>query len=84
MNTINNIISKLFKERWSSILASADIELQREQLYKTLTHQLQGYWSGHSAYNIAVNGGFLKDCKTTEQKELTELGKMFMMSYENN
>lgn len=89
-NQIDQIIEKLFSERWSSDLANAPIQDKREQLYKTLVSQINGYWSGNTAYNIAVDGGFLKDSKwKTDKKtnlcvgkELTFLGIMFMHEME--
>ena len=75
---IDTVIKKLFKERWSADLAEADINDQREQLFKTLRDQQQGYWSGHTAYHLAVDGGFLIDSKSGTEKKLTELGKLFM------
>ena len=58
MGDINKIIRKLFSERWTDNLANADIEAQRSQLHKTLRNQKDGYWSGHTAYHLAVDGGF--------------------------
>lgn len=77
---IDKIISKLFAERWTENLAQAPIEEQRKQLFKTLTDQTRGYWSGHTAYHLAVEGGFLIDGKSNTDKKLTELGKIFMES----
>jgi len=50
----------------------------KAQLSKTLQNQIDGYWSGHTAYSIAVDGGFLIDTKHGTYKELTELGKTFL------
>ena len=87
-NVVDAIISKLFAERWTEDLAKAPIEKQRKQLFKTLTDQINGFWSGHTAYHLAVDGGFLIDSKRKyieetnkcEGKKLTELGKFFMKS----
>ena len=57
------------------------VDKKREQLAKTLRDQVAGYWSGHTAYNIAVHGGLLIDAKTTEQKRLTKLGHDFMAEF---
>lgn len=81
MSEINEIISKLFKERWTENLANASIEEQREQLFKTLRDQMRGYWSGHTAYHLAVEGGFLIDAKSNTNKKLTTLGEMFMNQF---
>jgi len=80
MSDINKIIKKLFSERWTKNLADAPIEEQREQLFKTLTDQTGGYWSGHTAYHLAVDGGFLIDSGRRSKKKLTTLGEMFMES----
>ena len=78
--SVNKIIKKLFSERWTDNLANADIEAQRSQLHKTLRNQKDGYWSGHTAYHLAVDGGFLIDSKSGSIKKLTALGEMFMES----
>lgn len=82
LGDIDKIIKKLFSERWTKDLADAPIEQQREQLFKTLSNQTDGYWSGHTAYNLAVDGGFLIDAKSGANKTLTTLGEMFMESME--
>ena len=84
----NKIIHHLFSTRWSSDLSSAPIEAMRKQLAKTLKDQCNGYWSGHTAYHLAVEGGFLIDSKRIQDgetgkckpKKLTMLGEMFMKS----
>jgi len=81
MSEINTIIKKLFSERWTDNLANADIEPQRKQLFKTLLDQTRGYWSGHTAYHLATEGGFLIDAKSNTYKKLTTLGQMFMDDY---
>jgi len=47
-------------------------------IVRTLQNQISGYWSGHTAYHIAVNGGFLKDSKKGSKKKLTALGHAFL------
>jgi len=84
MSEINQIIKKLFSERWTENLANADIGAQRKQLYKTLTDQINGYWSGHTAYHLAVDGGFLIDAKSGTDKRLTILGQMFIAQFTQN
>ena len=87
----DTIIKALFSGRWSGDLNSAPIEDMREQLHKTLQNQVDGYWSGRTAYHIAVDGGFLidsrrepkRDSNMCEGKKLTELGKLFMLSMSN-
>lgn len=52
---------------------------EKTKLIKTaLKRQLEGYWTGHTLYHILVNGRFLYDAKTTEQKRLTQLGVAFL------
>lgn len=80
----DNVIGRLFSQRWTENLANAPIEQQRAQLYKTLFDQCRGYWSGHTAYNLAVDGGFLIDGKSNTYKNLTECGKEFMFCCNEN
>lgn len=54
------------------------VEEKRKVITKTLRDQIAGYWSGHTAYHLAVNGGFLHDAKTSETKRLTALGVAFL------
>jgi len=54
------------------------VKAKRRLLLKTLQNQIDGYWSGHAAYHICVNGGFLLDAKTDEPKKLTALGTAFL------
>lgn len=84
LSDTDKIIKKLFSERWTDNLANAEIEVQRRQLYKTLRDQARGYWSGHTAYHLAVDGGFLIDAKSNTNKKLTALGQMFMDSFKDN
>lgn len=77
-NLINKIIEALFKARWTSDLADAPVSEMREQLSKTLGDQTMGYWSGRTAYNIAVDGGFLVEGKKGTHKKLTSLGALFV------
>ncbi|WP_444905305.1 hypothetical protein ACJJIU_22315 (plasmid) [Microbulbifer sp. CnH-101-E] len=51
---------------------------KRLQIAKTLRNQIDGYWSGHTAYHIVVSGGFLHDAKASEPKKLTALGAAFL------
>ena len=88
MSDINKIIYKLFSERWSSDLSDSPIEDMRSQLHKNLQNQVDGFWSGHTAYHLMVDGGFLidskrvriKDTGMAKGKQLTVLGEMFMES----
>mgnify|MGYP000562946559 CR=1 FL=1 len=80
---INKVIKELFKRRWTSDLSDAPIEKQRAQIYKTLDDQRRGLWSGHTAYHLVIDGGFLKDAKSGVNKELTAIGKEFMLEMED-
>ena len=80
MSDTDKIIYDLFSTRWSDNIAKAGIERMREQLYKNLNDQVNGYWSGHTAYHIMIDGGFLIDAKPGEEKRLTFLGLSFMSS----
>lgn len=51
---------------------------KRKILAKNLRQQIDGYWSGHTIYHIAVNGGFLIDGKKSSNKKLTLLGHLFL------
>jgi hypothetical protein len=85
---IDKVIHDLFSSRWTDNLAKAPIEDMKKQLHKTLIDQVNGYWSGHTAYHIAVDGGFLVDSKRVfdegtckaKGKKLTSFGKLFVDS----
>ncbi len=81
MRMIDNIIKKMFEENWSGKSTIKSIDTMKKQLYKNLNDQLNGYWSGSTAYYIMTRGGFLIDAKRGTKKELTELGKIFMDEY---
>ena len=76
MTLMDKIITDLFNS-WVGP-ANGNIELAREQLHKNLTDQINGYWSGSTAYWIMTHGGFLLDAKIGEKKKLTALGVAFM------
>jgi len=91
MSDIDNIIFELFTSRWSGDLNKSPIADMRAQLYKNMKNQIDGFWTGHTAYFIMVDGGFLIDAKRVRNKpengmckgkKLTVMGKMFMDSYE--
>ncbi len=81
-NTIDRIVKDLFTERWCGDSVLHSLANMNAQLYKTLTDQLNGYWSGHTAYYIAVDRGFLVNCDRKTPKKLTSLGEIFMMEYD--
>lgn len=76
MSQIDDLISDLFKS-WNGP-ASENLDMARKQLHKNLSDQMDGYWSGHTAYWIMTHGGFLMDAPKGQQKKLTALGEMFM------
>ncbi len=79
---LNEIIEDMFNTYWHGEDTLSSIENMRKQLYKNLQDQLNGFWSGKSAYSIMTKGGFLVDSKSGTKKELTELGKKFMQDFE--
>ncbi len=83
MSETDKIIFKLFTERWCGEGTLKSIDTMKAQLYKSLSDQLGGYWSGHTAYHIMIDGGFLKDAKHVngKPKHLTELGESFTTQY---
>lgn len=89
MSDIDKIIHEMFSENWSGSLSEAPICEMREQLYKNLQNQIDGYWSGSTAYHIMTKGGFLVDSKRmriedsgmAKGKQLTALGEMFVADY---
>lgn len=78
MSEIDKIIDIMFDAKGWGIPDT--IEAKRAQLHKNLTDQVNGWWSGSTAYYIMVNGGFLIDGKPNTFKKLTVLGEMFMES----
>lgn len=82
---IDDLIEEMFIENWSGNSTLKNIDTMKAQLYKNLNDQLNGYWSGSTAYYIMVKGGFLVDSKRPskrkEKKELTKLGEKFMNDY---
>ena len=76
MSQIDELISELFKS-WVGP-ASESLEEAKKQLHKNLNDQINGYWSGSTAYWIMTHGGFLMDSPSGQKKKLTALGEMFM------
>ena len=75
---IDSHIEKLFNSYWSGDHVKSSIQNMRDQLEKSLQGQIDGYWSGSSAYKIMTKGGFLVDDKSGIKKQLTTLGELFM------
>ena len=78
----DEVIYKLFSTYWVGTQQD-NLELAKKQLYKNLTDQVNGYWSGSTAYYIMTTGGFLIDGKKGTKKKLTSIGEMFMESMKN-
>ena len=83
MSDIDNIIFELFSSRWYGHLSAAPISEMRAQLRKNIQNQIDGYWTGSTAYQIMVDGGFIVDSKRGKNKKLTMLGKVFMDSFDD-
>ena len=58
---LNEIIEDVFNQNWTGEDTLSSIENMRKQLYKNLQDQLNGYWSGSSAYSIMNHGSFNGD-----------------------
>ena len=84
MNEIDKVIFDIFNERWVGEGALKNIDTMKAQLHKTLTDQTRGYWSGHTAYHLAVDIGFLVDGDSNTKKKLTRMGAQFMNSMTND
>jgi len=80
MTEIEQIIFKLFNDRWVGGNVTKDLSSMVKQLRRNLQNQVDGYWSGDTAYHIMIDGGFLIDAKSGTKKKLTVLGEMFMES----
>lgn len=81
MKEVDKIIFDLFSERWVGESVTKNIDSMKKQLFKNLNDQVNGYWSGHTAYDIMVDGGFLVDAKhKSPDKKLTKLGLLFTKS----
>lgn len=77
-------INQLFDGTNFGTLINNNVNLKRKQITKTLRDQIGGYWSGHTAYHIAVDGGFLNDAKRDDDKTLTPLGLAFLNENKEN
>ncbi len=83
VSQIDQVIHELFSNNWTPDLRTASIDKMRAQLYKNLKNQLDGYWTGHTAYWILVNGGFIVDGPKGTVKQLTRFGSMFKEEMES-
>lgn len=83
-NPIDQIIFELFTNRWVGASVTENLQAMRKQLYKNLSDQINGYWSGHTAYHLMIDGGFIKEGprEGKDANRLTSLGKLFLKQYE--
>ena len=81
---LNKHIWQAFASRWVGESVTRDLDSMKAQLYKSLKDQTNGCWSGHTAYHIMVDYGFIVDKKHVngEPKKLTKLGEFFIKEYE--
>ena len=85
MSTTDKIITDMFKKYWRGDETLSSIDNMRKQLRKSLNDQVNGFWSGRSAYCIMVEGGFLVDekFKGGKGKRLTAFGEAFVKEFDN-
>ena len=76
----DSFIGSLFNGTNFGVPVNSSVDEQRKLIAKSLKNQLDGFWSGHTIYQIMVHGGFLIDAKSSEPKKLTALGNAFLES----
>ena len=76
----DDYINKLFDGTNFGEPTNGSVEEKRKLIKESLRNQLDGFWTGRTMYHILIDGGFLKDAKTSEPKELTALGRAFLQS----
>jgi len=54
MTEIEQIIFKLFNDRWVGGNVTKDLSSMVKQLRRNLQNQVDGYWSGDTAYHIMI------------------------------
>ena len=83
---LDKYITEAFQCRWHGQHVTDSLDEMKRQLYKNLTDQTNGYWSGSSAYGIMVDYGFLIDAKfeNHKPKKLTKLGELFFKQFESS
>jgi len=79
--SIEEIITKLFNEKWTKNLVTEDIQEQKFFIYKILRDQVRGNSVNNTAYDLAVKGGFLLDAKSNTHEKLTTLGHIFIEEF---
>ncbi|WP_051560584.1 hypothetical protein [Marinobacterium jannaschii] len=83
MNITDDFINSLFEGTNFGEAINNSVTKKRNLIAKTLRNQLDGFWSGHTAYSIVVTGGLLLDTKSGQPKHLTAIGEAFMKEYES-
>jgi hypothetical protein len=78
----DDYVNSLFEGANFGAKINGDVAEKRKQIAKTLRDQVNGYWSGHTAYHIVVDGGFLHDSKSGTEKKLTTLGRQFLAEHD--
>jgi len=74
----DEFINKIFEGTDFGVPVNRSVAAKRDLLYCTLQNQMNGFWAGSTMHLIMVNGGFLKDAKFSEPKELTHLGREYL------
>lgn len=83
LNFSDQWAQKIFLNTNFGTQINGDPTLQKAQLAKTLRDQMGGYWSGHTAYHLAVNAKLLHDGPASTLKHLTESGLCFLTNMRN-
>lgn len=78
MKITDDYINSLFEGCNFGEHINNSVEEKRKKLKKSLRHQTEGFWSGHTMYYVLVHGGLIIDAKSGTKKRLTALGKLFM------
>lgn len=78
MMVTDEYIDEIFRGTNFGAPINESTDAKRQLLAKNLRNQIAGYWSGHTIYQIMVNGGFLHDAKSSDKKRLTRLGDVFL------
>ena len=71
-------LNELFRNTNFGADVDSSIEGKKSILCKCLRSQMEGMWSGHTIYHIAINGGFLIDAGSGKVKKLTLMGRLFL------
>lgn len=77
----DDYIDRLFQGSDFGEPVNSCTEAKKKYIAKSLQKSINGYWLGHTIFNICINGGFLIDTKFDGTK-LTELGRAFLEYHE--